>query len=69
MTDPIVELASMLDSGTASGEIMGTAAGASSGGQVQVTLRVYDAADPANPLRTADGADHLLLSPVEVVID
>ena len=31
MTDPIVELASMLDSGTASGEIMGTAAAASSG--------------------------------------
>ena len=39
------------------------------GGQVQVTLRIYDAADPADPLRTADGADHLLLSPVEVVID
>ena len=38
MTDPIVELAGMLDSGTASGEIMGTAAAASSGGQVQVMV-------------------------------
>jgi len=39
------------------------------GGVVQVTLRVYDAADPAAPLRTADGSGHLLLTPVEVVVD
>lgn len=38
MTDPIVELAGMLDSGTLSGDVMGTAAGASSGGQVQVMV-------------------------------
>ena len=38
MTDPIAELAGMLDSGTTSGEVMGTAAAASSGGQVQVMV-------------------------------
>ena len=61
MTDPIVELAGMLDSGTTSGEVMGTAAAASSGGQVQVMVGPNAIACTDLPSKPAAAGDTLVI--------